>query len=99
MKQAMTSKETKRKPESGKQNEAYSDYSLVLHNDDVHSFDYVIEALIDICDHDYEQAVQCTLITHHKGSCDIRKGEFEKLKHMKKALTDRELNATIISQP
>jgi ATP-dependent Clp protease adaptor protein ClpS len=65
----------------------------------VHSFDFVIEALIDICDHDYEQAVQCTLITHHKGSCDIRKGKFETLKQMKDALTERELNSTIDLQP
>ena len=95
----MTSKETKRRPDSGKQKETYGEHSLILHNDEVHSFDYVIEALIDICDHDYEQAVQCTLITHHKGSCDIRKGKFETLKQMKDALTDRELNATINKQP
>lgn len=95
----MTSKETKRKPDSGKKPEVYGEYSLILHNDDVHSFDYVIEALIDICDHDYEQAVQCTLITHHKGSCDIRKGKFETLKQMKDALNERELNATINSEP
>ncbi|SHE77260.1 ATP-dependent Clp protease adaptor protein ClpS [Mariniphaga anaerophila] len=91
----MTSKETKRKPDSGKQNEACGGYSLILHNDDVHNFDYVIEALVDICDHDYEQAIQCTLITHHKGSCDIRKGKFETLKQMKDALQQRELNSTI----
>lgn len=91
----MTSKETKRKPDSGQQNEVSGSHLLILHNDDVHSFDYVIEALIDICDHDYEQAVQCTLITHHKGSCDIRKGKFETLKQMKDALCKRELNATI----
>jgi len=95
----MTSKETKRKPDSGNQNEVLGEHSLILHNDDVHSFDYVIEALIDICDHDYEQAVQCTLITHHKGSCDIRKGKFETLKQMKDALIDRKLDATINSQP
>jgi ATP-dependent Clp protease adaptor protein ClpS len=95
----MTSKETKRKPSDERQNEVFGDYSLVLHNDDVHSFDFVIEALIDICDHDYEQAVQCTLITHHKGSCDIRKGKFETLKQMKDALTERELNSTIDLQP
>lgn len=99
MKQAMTSKETKRKPSDERQNEAIGDYALILHNDDVHSFDYVIEALIDICDHDYEQAVQCTLITHHKGCCDIRKGKFETLKQMKDALTERELNSTIDLQP
>ena len=99
MKQEMTSKETKKNPADIRQNEELDGYSLVLHNDDVHSFDYVIEALVDICDHDYEQAVQCTLITHHKGCCDIRNGKFEILKQMKDALAKRELSTTIDNQP
>lgn len=94
----MTSRETKRKPSENQKEKATSEYFLVLHNDDVHSFDYVIDALIDICDHDYEQAVQCTVITHHKGRCDVRKGEFESLKLMKDALTEKELSATINSK-
>lgn len=68
---------------------------LILHNDDTHSFDYVIDALIDICDHGYEQAEQCTLITHYKGKCDIKKGGFDALKPLKTALNKRELIATI----
>lgn len=75
----------------------YGDYYLMLHNDEVHSFDYVIDALMEICDHDYEQAVQCTMITHHKGQCDIRKGELESLKLMKNELLRIGLNATIES--
>jgi ATP-dependent Clp protease adaptor protein ClpS len=95
----MTSKETKKRPLGNQKEKENNEYFLVLHNDDVHSFDYVIDALIDICDHDYEQAVQCTVITHHKGSCDVRKGEFETLKEMKDALTERELSTTINSKP
>ena len=91
----MTSKEIKRKSDYREKKEACNDYLLMLHNDDVHSFDYVIDALIDICKHDYEQAVQCTFITHHKGSCDVRKGKFNSLKQMKDALTAIDLNATI----
>ncbi|MGD9931925.1 MAG: ATP-dependent Clp protease adaptor ClpS [Mangrovibacterium sp.] len=72
-----------------------NDRLLVLHNDDYHSFDYVIEALINICDHEPEQAVQCTLLTHYKGRCDIKKGSFNYLSPMKKALVDKELKATI----
>jgi len=68
---------------------------LILHNDDTHSFDYVIDALIDICDHGYEQAEQCTLITHYKGKCDVKKGGFDALKPLKIALNKRELIATI----
>lgn len=95
----MTSKETKKKPERSTGKYVDGEFSLVLHNDDVHSFDYVIDALINICEHDYEQAVQCTVIAHHKGSCDIRNGRFEILKPMKEALTERELSATIDSLP
>ncbi len=95
----MTSRETKRQPSETRKEKATHEYFLVLHNDDVHCFDYVIDALIDICDHDYEQAVQCTVITHHKGRCDVRKGEFETLKQMKDALTEKELSATINSKP
>ncbi len=95
----MTSKETKKKSENRKTNETCDEYLLMLHNDDIHSFEYVIEALIDICNHNYEQAVQCTLITHHKGYCDIRKGKFHSLKKMKDSLLAMELNATIELQP
>ena len=68
---------------------------LILHNDEMHSFDYVIKALMEVCEHDYMQASQCTMITHYKGKCDIKKGEFSNLKPMKDALTERELKATI----
>ncbi len=68
---------------------------LVLYNDDIHSFDYVIESLIQICDHDPEQAVQCTMLVHFKGKCDVKKGSFHYLSPMKKALNSRQLEATI----
>lgn len=91
----MTSKETKKKPVESIQNNVNSENFLILHNDDKHSFDYVIDALIEICKFDYEQAAQCTLITHYKGKCDIKKGGFETLKPLKKALTEKKLTATI----
>ena len=91
----MTSKETKKKPGDNYAEDIASDNFLILHNDDVHSFDYVINALIDICEHDYEQASQCTLIVHYKGKCDVKKGGFKTLKPLKEALIERKLNATI----
>ena len=72
-----------------------SNKSLILHNDDFNSFDYVIESLIKVCDHNIEQAEQCTLIAHYKGKCEIKKGSYEKLKPFKDGLTDRGLKATI----
>ena len=68
---------------------------LILHNDDVNTFDFVIESLIDICNHDAVQAEQCAYITHHRGKCDIKKGTYNVLDIMRKALLDRGLQVTI----
>jgi len=68
---------------------------LVLHNDDHHTFDEVIEALIDVCSHKQEQAIQCTYLVHYKGRADVKKGEINFLKPMKQQLTERGLKATI----
>jgi len=91
----MTSKETKRKPTEDFSNDSAENKFLILHNDDVHSFEYVTLALIEICEHSFEQASQCTLITHYKGKCDVKKGGFKALKPLKEALLERKLNATI----
>jgi ATP-dependent Clp protease adaptor protein ClpS len=91
----MTSKETKKRQVERKSDNVLIEHYLILHNDNVHSFDYVINALIDICDHAYEQATQCAIIAHYKGKCDIKKGGFETLKPLKDALVERELNVTI----
>lgn len=91
----MTSKEIKKNPDESLNKGTMNDQFLILHNDDMHSFDYVIEALIEICGHDYVQAVQSTMITHYKGSCEIRRGKRESLLPLKEALIERELKATI----
>ena len=70
-------------------------YSLFLHNDDLHSFDYVIDALVDICNHSTQQATQCTYLVHFKGKCDIKQGSMDYLKPMREALAGRSLKATI----
>ena len=72
-----------------------SEHELILINDDVHTFDYVIDALIDICNHTNEQAAQCAMITHYKGQCEIKKGTINKLRPLRRALVDRELRAKI----
>mgnify|MGYP001768566081 CR=1 FL=1 len=68
---------------------------LILHNDDVHSFDYVINSLIEVCEMEPVQAEQCTYLVHYKGKCDVKKGAYEILKPYKQGLIERELNATI----
>lgn len=72
-----------------------SDNRLILWNDDVNTFDWVIESLIKVCDHQHEQAEQCAYIVHYSGKCDVKKGNFEKLRPMCEALIDRGINATI----
>ncbi len=91
----MTLKEPKNIPVDKSNEDTLEENSLILHNDDVHTFDYVIDALIDICEHEIEQATQCTYLVHYKGKCDVKKGSFAELKPMKDALIGRELNATI----
>jgi ATP-dependent Clp protease adaptor protein ClpS len=70
-------------------------YNLILHNDDVNTFEHVIDSLIEICHHDSIQAEQCAHIVHFKGKCDIKNGEFDELSQMKSQLDDRGLSVTI----
>ncbi len=92
----MTSKEHPQKElHEDKEDKTSLDKFLVLHNDDYHTFDYVINALIEICNHDLTQAEQCTLLVHYKGKCDVKKGSFSYLRPMKNALVQKDLKATI----
>jgi ATP-dependent Clp protease adaptor protein ClpS len=68
---------------------------LILHNDDVHSFDYVINTLIEVCDMEDTQAEQCTFLVHYNGKCDVKKGAYVTLKPFREGLVERGLNATI----
>ena len=69
--------------------------SLILHNDEVNTFDFVIESLIEVCEHTSEQAEQCTYLVHYKGKCDVKAGSFSSLRPFRRALVDRGLQATI----
>jgi len=71
-------------------------YKLVVHNDDVNTFDFVIMCLINICEHTPEQAEQCTLLIHYKGKCTVKTGSLEKLKPMHQALLDKGLSSEIV---
>jgi len=71
-------------------------YKLVLHNDDIHTFDYVIDSLIEICKHTLEQAEQCTILVHFKGKCTVKTGSMDLLKPMHEKLISRELTSEIV---
>lgn len=71
-------------------------YKLVLHNDDIHTFDYVIDSLIEICKHTLEQAEQCTILVHYKGKCTVKTGSLDLLRPMHEKLISRELTSEIV---
>ena len=68
---------------------------LVVWNDDVNSFDWVIVTLIEICGHTEEQAEQCAMIIHTKGKYGVKEGSYDFLKPMCDAITDRGIGATV----
>lgn len=68
---------------------------LIVFNDDVNSFDHVINSLIKVCKHKPMQAEQCTFIVHYKGKCQVKRGDFEVLEPMCVALLDRGISAKI----
>ncbi|MFA5419473.1 MAG: ATP-dependent Clp protease adaptor ClpS [Bacteroidales bacterium] len=70
-------------------------HKLVLYNDEVNSFDYVIESLIEVCGHDFAQAENCTLIAHYKGKCAVKNGTVDQLVPMKRELDFRDLTVEI----
>lgn len=70
-------------------------YSLLVWNDEVNTFDWVIETLIEVCGHSQEQAEQCALLIHTKGKYAVKKGSYELLKPQCEAITDRQINATL----
>jgi ATP-dependent Clp protease adaptor protein ClpS len=69
---------------------------LVVFNDEVNTFDHVIETLVKVCKHTREQAEQCTLIIHYNGKCTVKLGTFDTLKPMRKAICDRGISAEIL---
>lgn len=75
--------------------EEYLENVIVLYNDEVNTFDDVIEALIEICDHKLEQAQQCAMITHYKGKCEVLSGSLDDLRPKCDALQRRGLSAEI----
>ena len=69
---------------------------LVLYNDDYHTFDYVIKALVDICRHTTDQAEQCAILVHCRGKCAVKNGSYDELLPMHTALLNKQLPTEII---
>ena len=68
---------------------------LIVWNDEVNTFDWVIQSLMDVCGHDNEQAEQCAWIIHYKGKYTVKIGPMKKLSVMREALVERGIGATV----
>lgn len=71
------------------------DKDLLIYNDEVNTFEHVIDSLVKVCKHEIVQAEQCTWIIHYNGKCAVKKGEFASLKPMRDALCERGIDAKI----
>ena len=69
---------------------------IIVYNDDVNTFDHVIETLIRVCNHTAEQAEQCSIIIHYKGKCTVKTGVLDELKPQCSSLLEAGLRAEII---
>ncbi|TDU39367.1 ATP-dependent Clp protease adaptor protein ClpS [Gelidibacter sediminis] len=69
---------------------------IVLYNDDVNTFDYVIDTLIYACDHTPEQAEQCSILVHYKGKCTVKTGSYDDLEPRCSKLLQAGLSAEIV---
>ena len=83
------------KPIENTEDQISEEKDLILHNDDHNTFDFVIETLIEVCDHDPVTAEQLTLIVHYKGKCTVRSGDLEELTPMSREMSDRGLTVSI----
>ena len=68
---------------------------LIVWNDEVNTFDWVISTLVEVCGHSEEQAEQCAMIIHTKGKYSVKEGSYAYLKPMCDAITERGINATV----
>jgi ATP-dependent Clp protease adaptor protein ClpS len=87
----------KENPVEKKQNKLESGSDLILYNDDYHSFDFVIIALIEVCEHEHLQAEQCAFIAHYNGKCPVKSGRLSDLKPKCDEMTRRGLTVSIES--
>ena len=70
-------------------------HEIVLHNDDVNTFDHVINSLIEVCEHTLEQAEQCAMLVHYKGKCTVKSGSEIVLIPICETLTEKGLSAVL----
>lgn len=70
-------------------------HHLILFNDDVNTFEHVIEMLVEHCNHDFIQAEQCAMLVHFKGKCSVKKGAYKELALTSEVLAENGLSVEI----
>jgi ATP-dependent Clp protease adaptor protein ClpS len=70
-------------------------FNLIVWNDEVNTFEWVIETLVEVCGHSTEQAEQCAYIIHYQGKYAVKQGAYDDLKPQCDAITDRGIGATL----
>ena len=75
---------------------ASKEYEIILHNDDVNTFDHVINCLIRYCDHTLEQAEQCAYIVHCNGKCTVKTGSYDDLEPRCSSMLKANLSAELV---
>lgn len=91
--------ETKKVTETDLEIELLNSFSLIVWNDEVNTFDWVIETLMDVCDHEREQAEQSAWLIHTKGKYAVKNGSQELLQTMCEAILERGIGATVETVP
>jgi ATP-dependent Clp protease adaptor protein ClpS len=86
---------TKESPEVISEVAVDEPFSLIVWNDNINTFDWVIETLVDICSHTPEQAEQCAWIIHTNGKYSVKDGSYDELKPMCDAIVERGIGATV----
>jgi ATP-dependent Clp protease adaptor protein ClpS len=85
----------KKSEQDGSKRQHIEERLLILHNDEINTFDHVMNSLQTICLHDKVQAEQCAMLTHLKGYCEIKRGVLTQLEELQEQLTAKTLNVTI----
>lgn len=70
-------------------------YQIIVWNDEVNTFEWVIETLIEVCNHTEEQAEQCAMLIHTRGKYAVKNGKYDDLKPQCDAITERGIGATL----
>ena len=71
------------------------EYEIILYNDDVNTFDHVIQTLISVCEHTAQQAEQCAMIVHFNGKCNVKSGSYDELEPIHQLLSEKDLTVEL----